>query len=175
MENKMNKRAISAALLFTLLGSAPVFADSNNNVSTIDQIGVGHAAETIQTGIGNTNISDIDQGLVVPGDTLTAFVTQGGTDNHNGATVKQEGLDGYADILQGGDTNGNTADVTQDGQHNETFVTQDGSDNTNDATVQQTGTGALNSAVITQGGGLNTNSAAISQNGSGLIGSTTQN
>ena len=171
----MNKRSISAAVLFTLLGSASAFADSNNNTSTIDQIGDTIAAETIQEGTGNTNMSDIDQGLNSASDNLTAFVTQGGNANHNGATVKQDGTDGYADILQGGDTNLNTADVTQDGMHNETFVTQDGSDNTNDATVQQTGTGALNSAVITQGGSLNTNSAAITQNGSGLIGSTVQN
>lgn len=171
----MNKRSISAAMLFTLLGSASAFADSNNNISTIDQIGDGHAVETIQIGTGNTNVSHIDQGLVAPSDTLTAFVTQDGTDNHNGAAVKQDGHDGYADILQGGDANGNTADVTQDGVHNETFVTQDGSGNTNDGTVQQTGTGALNSAVITQNGSLNTNSAAISQNGSGLIASTIQN
>jgi hypothetical protein len=171
----MNTRSIYAVIFFVLSGHSYAYADNNNNVSSIDQIGTTIAAETIQEGTSNANISDIDQGLGAPSDVLTAFVTQGGNANHNGATVKQDGSDAYADILQGGDTNFNTADIIQDGMSNEAFVTQDGSNNTNGALVHQTGTGDLNSAVITQGGNSNTNTAGISQNGSGLIGSTIQN
>jgi hypothetical protein len=175
MEKLMKKRAVSSLVFMAFLGMSSAWADDNANTSQIDQIGSTIAAQVLQTGNGNTNTSDIDQGLGGGGDTLTTFVEQRGQGSVNDAHVAQDGFASYADILQRGQGNSNTTSVTQDGTNNEAFVTQRGSDNINDGQITQTGTGDLNAAVITQGGSSNSNTAGIVQSGSGSIASVIQN
>ena len=70
----MKKSLFAMASVFALLASMPAFADSNNNTSTIEQIGNGVTANVTQGGDGNTSISDIEQGQSVSGDNLTHCV-----------------------------------------------------------------------------------------------------
>jgi len=82
-----------------------------------------------QGGTGNTNTSDIEQGLITAGTNLDAVVLQGGIDTTNEASVVQDGTNQNAELDQHG----------ADGTSNVAFITQDGADNT--AIVNQNGTG----------------------------------
>lgn len=141
----MIKRSIAVAAFATFFLSSPVFAQSNHNISTIEQVGMDMTASVEQKGDNtNSNTSTIEQGLAAASDHLSATVTQTGILTTNESTI------------------------VQDGTMNEATVVQNGTGNMSDSMIMQMGTGDANSASVEQGGGGNTNSSMISQNGGGL-------
>jgi hypothetical protein len=176
MENDMKKYSpLVAVSLFALIAASPVLADANTNTSNIDQIGANLTATATQGGLGNTSLSNIDQGLLSPGDNLVATVTQDGVGTVNEAHILQDDEDNTGSIDQSGLVVDNYALIDQDGVNNEATIIQDGVGTDNDVEVTQVGTGALNTATVNQGGIANTNVAGVGQNGSNLSATVTQN
>jgi hypothetical protein len=127
MENDMKKYSpLVAVSLFALIAASPVLADANTNTSNIDQIGANLTATATQGGVGNTSLSNIDQGLLSPGDNLVATVTQDGVGTDNDVEVTQVGTGALntATVNQGGIGNTNVAGVGQNGSNLSATVTQ---------------------------------------------------
>ena len=172
----MKKSSFAVASVLALLVSMPALADDNNNTSNIDQIGVNMSASVTQTGEGNTSNVDIDQGLGVVGNNLSATVFQGGLTGDNEALITQNDTNQSLDLDQHGDTTTNFASVTQNGIDNDAIILQNGTMNTNTATINQTGTGPLNTVDVMQGGMNNAlNSTTVTQTGGGLSATVVQN
>jgi hypothetical protein len=167
--------SILAASVLALSVSSPAFADSNTNMSHVDQIGTAITANVTQGGTGNTSTSDIEQGLVVPGNNLDATVMQGGLSGTNDAAVIQDGTNQDSFLDQHGDTTSNVASISQDGNANQATINQNGTNNFNDSTTVQHGLGALNTVIVDQGGMGNTNDSTVTQSGGGLVANVTQN
>jgi hypothetical protein len=134
METIMKSSFIAVSAL--LIGfSVPALADSNDNKSKIDQIGVDSSATVTQTGMDNKNRATVKQG---------ALPTQ------TGNTIN---------MMQTGDNNDNLSTVFQYGDNHDATVTQDGNDNWNHSVLTQAGANGL--AEIHQGGDSNTNNSLV--------------
>lgn len=172
----MNKYTVLAASILALSVSIPAFADDTVNLSTIAQIGVGLTVNLTQTGDRNKNTADVEQGLGVAGDALSAQILQTGEDTFNEAQTKQNGADQSFNVEQRGlALTDNFASIQQDGTNNMADVLQNGTGNINAATIIQQGTGSLNTADVQQGGMGSNNNSFINQNGGGLVANVVQN
>jgi len=172
----MNKYSVVAASIFALSVSMPAFADDTTNVSQIDQVGVGLTVDLTQTGDRNDNKADVEQGLGVAGDNLSAKILQTGEDTFSDAKVVQNGSDQSIIVEQRGlSLTDNFTSIQQDGSNNMVDVLQNGTGNINDATIVQQGNGTLNTANVQQGGMGSTNNSVINQNGGGLTANVVQN
>jgi hypothetical protein len=172
----MKKYSVLAASILALSVSMPAFADDTVNSSSIDQVGTGLTITLTQTGDRNHNTADIEQGLNVSGDTLSAQVLQTGEDTTNEAQIKQDGSDQTVIVEQRGlGFTNNFASILQDGTNNKSDVLQNGTGNDNDAFITQHGTGGLNTVDIDQGGAGSTNNSTVNQNGGGLTVTVVQN
>jgi hypothetical protein len=172
----MKKYLILAASILALSVSMPAFADDTVNISNIDQVGTALTITLTQTGDRNHNTADIEQGLVVSGDTLSATLLQTGEDTTSEAQLKQDGSNQSVIVEQRGlALTNNFASVLQDGTPNVADVLQNGTGNNNDSFITQHGAGALNSVDIQQGGAGSTNNSTVNQNGGGLVAVIVQN
>jgi hypothetical protein len=172
----MKKYSVLAASILSLSVSMPAFADDTVNLSNIDQVGTALTINLTQTGDRNHNTSDIEQGLGVPGDTLSAQVLQTGEDTFNDAQIKQNNSDQTVIVEQRGlSLTDNFTSILQNGTNNFADVLQNGTGNVNDAIITQEGTGTLNTVDIQQGGTGSTNNSTVNQNGGGLIANVVQN
>ena len=172
----MKKYSILAASILALSVSMPAFADDTVNLSSIDQVGTNLTITLTQTGDRNHNTADIEQGLVVPGNNLSAEVLQTGEDTTSEAQVKQDGSGHSVDVEQRGlSATNNFASTIQDGTPNVATVLQNGTGNNNDSFITQHGSGDVNSVNIAQGGLGSTSTSTVNQNGSGLTANIIQN
>jgi hypothetical protein len=175
METKVKSHSFAIVSLIALLSAAPALADDNVNTSNIDQVGSNIIATATQTGAGNTSLSNIDQGLGVPGTDLLATVTQQNVDNVHEAHIIQDGALQTGVIDQGGDHTDNYALIRQDGILNDASILQNGTHNFNSVEITQTGGGVLNMATVDQGGMDNSNTAGVMQDGNNLLATIVQN
>ncbi len=172
----MKKYSVLAASILALSVSMPAFADDTVNLSNIDQVGVDLTVNLTQTGDRNNNTSDIEQGVIVPGDNLSVQALQTGEDTTSEAQIKQEGSDQSVILEQRGlGFTNNFASILQDGTNNAVDVLQNGTGNNNDALITQHGTGTLNTVDVQQGGMGSTNNSTITQTGGGLVANVVQN
>ena len=172
------KKLYLAASFATMLIASPVLADSNDNTSTVEQIGSSTDALITQQGNSNKNDSTVKQGhLWTPSYNSHATVTQGGNNNHsNLSEIEQINYNNTATVTQGGDWNQNQSKVEQNGTSavygNSATVTQDGYDNDNTSKIGQFGYN--NAASVTQGGSYNTNWSKVTQGGTSLTATVSQ-
>ncbi len=172
----MKKYSVLAASILGLSVSTPAFADDTVNLSNIDQVGTAVTSNLTQTGDRNHNTSDIEQGLVVSGDTLSVQALQTGEDTTNEAQIKQDGSSQSINLEQRGlGFTDNFASITQDGTNNFADVLQNGTGNNNDSFITQHGAGALNTVDVQQGGTGSTNNSTVNQTGGGLVANVVQN
>jgi hypothetical protein len=172
----MKKYSILAASILALSVSTPAFADDTVNMSNIDQIGSALTVNLTQTGDRNHNTADIEQGLNISGDTLSATSLQTGEDTTSEVQIRQDGANQTAITEQRGlGFTNNFASVIQDGTPNFSNVLQNGTGNNNDSFITQHGAGALNNVDIQQGGMGSTNNSTVNQTGGGLTANVVQN
>ena len=172
----MKKYSVLAASIFALSISMPAFADDTVNLSNIDQVGTDLSVNLTQTGDRNHNTADIEQGLSVAGDTLSAQVLQTGEDTLSEAQIKQNGSDQSVIVEQRGlGLTDNFTSILQNGSNNLADVLQNGTGNVNDAIIIQQGSGVLNTVDVQQGGMGSSNNSVVNQNGGGLVANIVQN